>query len=122
MCAEKVSSQNTRYNETYAPWLSDRVLDAFAQHSQCRETRGWPQILQERRNTQNQADRYKSGGLGELAVKGQFGIWVCWPNHPCLGAVGAGPGDRMCYVRNDVTEKWHPWGLNSVLKLCSGGR
>ena len=113
-----LASPPSMYNASYAPWLSDAVTQAFALHAECSETRSWTQILAERRGAATIADRYTSGGLGTLGIKGRFGIWVCWRNHPCVGAVGAAAGDRMCYVKNMVTDEWHPWGLNSVLQLC----
>jgi len=110
-------SSSSQYNATYAPWLSSAVSQAFSPHAACNETRSWEEILAEFRIA-DKADRYTSGGLGSFTIPSRFGIWVCWRNHPCIGAVNGAAGDRMCYVKNKVTEEWHAWGLSSVLGLC----
>mmetsp|Transcript_32756 Transcript_32756/g.64008 ORF Transcript_32756/g.64008 Transcript_32756/m.64008 type:complete len:174 (-) Transcript_32756:191-712(-) len=99
-------------------WLMDSVIQAFGPHAACNETRSWVEISAENRAHPNRENRYVSGGLGSLTTS-TFGLWVCWRDHPCVGAVGAAAGDRMCYVMNKVTDGWHPWGLNSALGLCS---
>mmetsp|Transcript_17575 Transcript_17575/g.34420 ORF Transcript_17575/g.34420 Transcript_17575/m.34420 type:complete len:230 (-) Transcript_17575:904-1593(-) len=119
------STQCSRYQNRecsvdplHAPWLGDPVSQAFAGHTECSETRSWEEIVTEAHSTPDKRDRYTSGGLGTFSIPHHFKIWVCWRNHPCLGAVGAAAGDRMCYVKDMATEEWHPWGLGSVLQLC----
>jgi len=107
-----------QYDSDDSHWLSWAAHLLYGAHADCKENRTWTQILAESASAPNKSERFMSGGLGNLAVKGEFQIWVCWHNHPCLKAIGGADGDRMCYVKNKVTEEWHAWGLNSKLGLC----
>jgi len=98
--------------------MSEATRQFFAPRAACNETRSWEEIATEARSMTNTSDRYISGGLGKLAIRHRFQIWVCWRNHPCVAAVGGGAGDRMCYVINSVTKGWHAWDLESKLGLC----
>eukprot|EP00285_Hemiselmis_virescens_P015982 CAMPEP_0173379004 /NCGR_PEP_ID=MMETSP1356-20130122/2104_1 /TAXON_ID=77927 ORGANISM="Hemiselmis virescens, Strain PCC157" /NCGR_SAMPLE_ID=MMETSP1356 /ASSEMBLY_ACC=CAM_ASM_000847 /LENGTH=343 /DNA_ID=CAMNT_0014332271 /DNA_START=1 /DNA_END=1032 /DNA_ORIENTATION=+ len=112
------SSSSSSYSASNAPWLTEAVEDYFTQHAECAETRSWEDIIAQAAASTHRSDRFVSGGLGKLTVMDRFELWVCWRNHPCVAAVGGAVGDRMCYVKNEMSKEWHSWGLNSQLGLC----
>mmetsp|Transcript_40636 Transcript_40636/g.95500 ORF Transcript_40636/g.95500 Transcript_40636/m.95500 type:complete len:498 (+) Transcript_40636:66-1559(+) len=66
---------------------------------------------------------FKSGGLGELMIPGQFEEWVCVLRDKCAG----GSGDPyFCYVYDELGKNFIPWNTNAALQLfpqspCSEG-
>jgi hypothetical protein len=76
----------------------------------CAEKRTWEEIA-----STLAASDFKTGGLGSFETE-EYGVWVCFPNHPCLSAVGhADKNDSMCYVYNEKQATWHAWKLHSEM-------
>ena len=85
----------------------------------CRETRTWADILADHKRGAA-GGTFKSGGLGGLRTPGKFETWVCFQGHRCLAEVpGAASDDHMCYAYDQSLAKFHAWGLNSELNLCT---
>lgn len=85
----------------------------------CRETRTWADILADHKRGAA-GGTFKSGGLGGFRIPGKFETWVCFQGHRCLAEVpGAASDDHMCYAYDQSLAKFHAWGLNSELNLCT---
>jgi hypothetical protein len=90
------------------PWMSPRF-----QYSECIETRSWEDIAQ-----QGPGDFFKTGGIDGLPydMLAEWSTWACWKDHPCLSRLQeAVNGDFMCYVYNDLEDKWYPWAMNKEI-------
>ena len=61
-----------------------------------------------------------TGGLGTLMTD-EYRVWLCIKSHPCLAEFVADDEDLMCYIFNEMTWAWRPWGVNSDLSLVDGG-
>jgi len=103
-------------------WLAEVAASGRFSDPRCAERRSKHQLLN---GIRAEPGLFLSGALGaELSTK-TFGLWMCFANHTCLQAAGAGQGDRMCYARERSSKLvLHPWGLDSELGLtrsCAPG-
>ncbi len=100
------TSSTELVSDLQLPWMSTRFL-----YSECMETRSWEHIVQ-----QGPGDFFKTGGLGGLPydMLAEWSTWACWQDHPCLSRLPeAVNGDFMCYVYNDLENKWYPWAVKN---------
>eukprot|EP00286_Rhodomonas_abbreviata_P016574 CAMPEP_0181340362 /NCGR_PEP_ID=MMETSP1101-20121128/29796_1 /TAXON_ID=46948 /ORGANISM="Rhodomonas abbreviata, Strain Caron Lab Isolate" /LENGTH=1200 /DNA_ID=CAMNT_0023451487 /DNA_START=105 /DNA_END=3707 /DNA_ORIENTATION=+ len=118
--------------ETMNPWATSNTV------AQCEETRDWEQLM----IAEEAGDLImREGGMGKLMQVYKFEVWACFYNTSCVAAVGpsnppqqdqlelAGPdgvwgtaddedwADWACYVFDEQTEEFLPWGFNSELRL-----
>ena len=112
------STVTTPVTTDLSAWLADVAASGRFSDPRCAERRSKHQLLE---GIRAEPGLFLSGGLGAET----FGLWMCFANHTCLQAVGAGQGDRMCYARERSSELvLHPWGLDSELGLtrsCASG-
>ncbi len=87
------------------------MIDRF-RFPQCIENSTWQQLA-----SAYSLGTIKSGGLGPLSSEA-FGVWACFPQHPCLSVVSHEQGDTMCYVFNEEENSWYPWCLESERVSC----
>ena len=43
--------------------------------------------------------------------------WVCWSVQPCLEVFGESGRDDMCYVFNEATREFWPWGFRAEFSI-----
>jgi hypothetical protein len=94
-----------------------------AGYERCYERRFWWDLTDHFRNRSA-----LTGGLGCLMTH-VFEVFVCFRDHPCLHDLAnrqhlgytLQDNDYMCYVFNEVNEKWIPWGPNSKLIIFNNG-
>ncbi|EKX47854.1 hypothetical protein GUITHDRAFT_137228 [Guillardia theta CCMP2712] len=76
----------------------------------CVQPYTWTELVQ---NYKTNSVFFKTGGLGELQREGIY-TWQCFKDHYCA----TGPEDPwFCFVYDEVTSKFIPWGPNSELQL-----
>jgi hypothetical protein len=100
---------------TLLPWLDAAVVARF-NHSKCKETSTWQQILGK---FQSGSTIFSTGGLGALQTD-EYAVWACWRNHSCLSVIqSASQTDSMCYVYHETLDAWLPWALKRDVPYCS---
>jgi hypothetical protein len=85
------------------------------QFNECIETRSWEDIAR-----QGPGDFFETGGVAGLPhdMLAEWSTWACWRDHPCLSRLqGAVNGKFMCYVYNDLEDKWYPWAVKREIDL-----
>ena len=76
---------------------------SYQKHATCMCTRTWREI---------RSAKVPTGGLGSLMVEDVYEVWVCMPDDMCSHEYNA-----FCYVYNEKTLHFEPWGYNSELNL-----
>ena len=91
-----------------------------SQYSSCSLGLSWQQLLEGAQGLKT--GHVRTGGLGSAMVLDKYEVWLCSKrdDERCAYNVRL-PGDYMCYVFNEQTRAFEPWGLNSELRLVKGG-
>lgn len=77
----------------------------------CSMAHRWYEILEE---TDKRDPKMFTGGLGSLTVPSKYEAWVCSMEDKCAPA-----NDMMCYIYNEISSTFEPWGLNSDLQVSA---
>ena len=77
-------------------------------YSRCEQPYSWYEL---KRGYKERMITFKTGGLGRL-LDTEHEAWLCLPEHPC-----ADVGDWFCFVYNEVTRIFIPWGTNRELGI-----
>eukprot|EP00960_Hanusia_phi_P029053 747747-Hanusia_phi.AAC.5 len=88
-------------------------LAAAAFGSQCQLTKNWDELIS---HLSQRDGIFFTGGMGKLLTPSHQ-VWVCQKEHPCAVELSKVVNDSFCFVYNENTTIFEPWGLNSYLNL-----
>jgi hypothetical protein len=99
------------------PWQQPAVIARFSGMPACTEQRTWAEII-----PAGVQEGLTQGGVG-IWNTNEWKSWVCWSVHPCLVVFGKSGSDDMCYVFNEATREFWPWGFGAELGIqtCPSG-
>jgi len=123
-------------NDLYELVLFPFVASDSVAGPECVEHRTWTELFEQ----EKPYGRMRTGGLGRLMWENKFEAWACVFNTTCVISNGPQPtaemgvklagsdgvagtsddiawADWMCYVFDEESKNWLPWGFNSELNL-----
>lgn len=86
---------------------------SIAGGGKCELTQTWDEIIA---HLTRKDGSFATGGMGELMTESHQ-VWVCQKLHSCALELSKVVNDFYCFVYNENTTIFEPWGLNSTLNL-----